>query len=44
VVCSISSYEFPIPDGSNREFIRSFGIFPVICVNKELDIRYFTSI
>ena len=30
---------FPVPDGQSREFLRGFGVFPVILVNCELDIR-----
>lgn len=30
---------FPAPDGQSREFLRSFGVFPIILVNCELDSK-----
>lgn len=30
---------FPAPNGQSREFLRSFGIFPVILVNCDLDMK-----
>jgi hypothetical protein len=32
--------QFPIPDGISREFMRSFGIFPVVLVNSSLQLRW----
>ena len=31
---------FPVPDGQSREFMRNFGVFPVILVNCELDMAH----
>lgn len=39
VVCSDSDFNFPTPDGVTREFMRSFGNFPVILVNDRLEVR-----
>ena len=30
---------FPAPDGRSREFLRSFGIFPIILVNCDLEMK-----
>jgi hypothetical protein len=30
---------FPAPDGLSREFMRSFGAFPVVLVNCNLEIK-----
>lgn len=35
-----NSKDFPVPDGISREFLRSFGDFPVVLVNGELQIKY----
>eukprot|EP01038_Epipyxis_sp_PR26KG_P008402 gene8402-11360_t len=43
VVCSDTMTSFPAPDGLTREFIRSFGIFPVILVNSNLEIKHTSS-
>jgi hypothetical protein len=39
VICSDSSKSFPVPDGQSREFLRTFGVFPVILVNSDLETR-----
>jgi cytidine deaminase len=39
VLSTDTMISFPVPDGQSREFLRGFGVFPVILVNCELDIR-----
>lgn len=39
VICSDTMKSFPVPDGSSREFMRSFGNFPVVLVNCELELK-----
>ena len=43
VICSDTMISFPSPDGLSREFMRSFGIYPVILVNCNLEIKYTSS-
>ena len=41
IVIAVSSDDnFPFPDGRSREFLRSFGIFPVILVNSKLEAKH----
>jgi hypothetical protein len=30
---------FPAPDGMSREFMRSFGIYPVVLINCNLEVK-----
>jgi hypothetical protein len=39
VICSDTMKSFPAPDGLSREFMRSFGVFPVVLVNCNLEIK-----
>ncbi len=39
VIASDSMKLFPTPDGQSREFLRTFGVFPVILVNSQLDCK-----
>lgn len=32
-------YEFPIPDGKSREYMRSFGDYPIYLINADLQTR-----
>jgi len=43
VICSDTMISFPSPDGLSREFMRSFGVYPVILVNCNLEIKYTSS-
>jgi cytidine deaminase len=40
VLSTDTMINFPVPDGQSREFLRSFGVFPVILVNCELNMKY----
>ena len=40
VLSTDTMIDFPAPDGQSREFLRSFGIFPVILVNCDLEMKY----
>lgn len=40
VISTDTMPDFPAPDGQSREFLRSFGIFPVILVNCDLAMKY----
>ena len=39
VVASDTMKSFPTPDGSSREFLRSFGVFPVVLINCEMQVK-----
>ena len=39
VLSTDTMINFPVPDGLSREFLRSFGTFPVILVNCELNMK-----
>jgi cytidine deaminase len=39
VISSDTMKSFPIPDGKSREFLRRFGVFPVVLVNCDLEVR-----
>ena len=39
VICSDTMKSFPAPDGLSREFMRSFGNYPVVLVNCNLEIK-----
>lgn len=39
VICSDTMKSFPAPDGLSREFMRSFGVYPVVLVNCNLEIK-----
>ncbi len=39
VICSDTTKAFPAPDGMSREFMRSFGTFPVILVNCNVEMK-----
>lgn len=39
VIASDISDVFPAPSGQMREFLRNFGVFPVILVNCHLEVR-----
>lgn len=43
VIASYSCVEFPTPNGQTREFLRSFGIFPVVLVNSSLECQHTSS-
>jgi len=43
VICSDTMKSFPVPDGTSRELIRSFGNFPIILTNCDLEIRNTTA-
>lgn len=43
VICSDTMKSFPSPDGLSREFMRTFGIYPVILVNCNLETKYTSS-
>ena len=40
VVASDTMLSFPTPDGSSREYMSAFGIFPVILVNCQLEAKH----
>ena len=40
VIASDTSVEFPTPNGQIREFLRSFGIYPVVLVNSTLECKH----
>lgn len=42
VICSDTMKSFPAPDGQSREFMRSFGEYPVVLVNCNLELKYAT--
>lgn len=39
VICSDTMKSFPAPDGQSREFMRSFGEYPVVLVNCNLELK-----
>jgi cytidine deaminase len=39
VLCSDTMKSFPAPDGMSREFMRSFGIYPVVLINCNLEVK-----
>ena len=40
VIATSTDDAFPFPDGRSREFLRGFGVFPVILVNSRLEARH----
>ena len=43
LVLSSQTEEFPIPDGTGRQFLSEYGDFPVFCVNMDLEVKRFTT-
>ena len=43
VIATDQSADFPLPDGSSREFIAEYGDFPVFVVNRDMAVKRFTS-
>jgi hypothetical protein len=39
VIATDTTPEFPVPDGTTREFMRSFGDFGVVLVNCNIETR-----
>ena len=40
VITTDTMKQFPVPDGQSREFMRNFGVFPVILANCDLDMAH----
>ena len=38
VIATDTMTDYPVPDGQSREFLRNFGVFPIILVNCDLDM------
>ena len=43
LVISSQTEEFPVPDGTGRQFLSEYGDFPVFCVNCDLEVKRFTT-
>lgn len=39
VVATDSSEAFPVPDGATRQYLSEFGDFPVVLVNRDMQLR-----
>lgn len=43
VVATDSQDDFPVPDGSTRQYLAEYGVFPVFLVNRDLKIHTTTT-
>jgi len=42
-VATDSQADFPVPDGTTREYLAEYGVFPVFLVNRDLKIHSTTT-